>query len=90
MRGDLGGLGQDSVGPPSPIPFDEITRAVPTLTCPGVYAYGGDHLGGDVTLRELGTTRVPELVEGMFALSTRTRPLHVSIVGGERSSATAS
>src|ERR1043166_5916768 len=30
----------------------EITRECP-LTCPGCYAYGSDHLGGDVTLREL-------------------------------------
>ena len=30
----------------------EITRECP-LTCPGCYAYGSDHLGGGVTLREL-------------------------------------
>src|SRR6266567_142121 len=29
----------------------EITRECP-LTCPGCYAYGDDHLGGDVKLRE--------------------------------------
>ena len=28
----------------------EITRECP-LRCPGCYAYGDDHLGGDVTLR---------------------------------------
>ena len=60
----------------------EITRECP-LTCPGCYAYGGDHLGGDVTLRELRDYKGPELVEKMFALLDRYRPLHVSIVGGE-------
>ena len=60
----------------------EITRECP-LTCPGCYAYGGDHLGGDVTLRELRDFKGPELVAGMFALLEKYRPLHVSIVGGE-------
>jgi len=30
----------------------EITRECP-LHCPGCYAYGDDHLGGDLTLREV-------------------------------------
>lgn len=30
----------------------EITRECP-LRCPGCYAYGDDHLGGEVTLREV-------------------------------------
>src|ERR1035441_2471085 len=30
----------------------EITRECP-LHCPGCYAYGDDHLGGEVTLREV-------------------------------------
>ena len=30
----------------------EITRECP-LRCPGCYAYGDEHLGGSVTLREL-------------------------------------
>jgi MoaA/NifB/PqqE/SkfB family radical SAM enzyme len=60
----------------------EITRECP-LACPGCYAYGGDHLGGDVTLRELRDFKGPELVSGMFALIKKYRPLHVSIVGGE-------
>ena len=38
----------------------EITKECP-LTCPGCYAYGDEHLGGDITLRGLsdfkGTTR---------------------------------
>lgn len=60
----------------------EITRECP-LTCPGCYAYGGDHLGGGQTLRELRDYKGPELVSAMFALLDRYRPLHVSIVGGE-------
>ena len=60
----------------------EITRECP-LACPGCYAYGGDHLGGEITLRELRDYKGPELVSAMFALLERYRPLHVSIVGGE-------
>jgi MoaA/NifB/PqqE/SkfB family radical SAM enzyme len=60
----------------------EITRECP-LTCPGCYAYGTDHLGGDVTLRELQDFKGQELVDNMFALLDRFKPLHVSIVGGE-------
>jgi MoaA/NifB/PqqE/SkfB family radical SAM enzyme len=60
----------------------EITRECP-LTCPGCYAYGDGHLGGDVTLRELQDYKGQELVDAMFALLEKHRPLHVSIVGGE-------
>lgn len=60
----------------------EITRECP-LRCPGCYAYGDDHLGGDVTLRELRDYKGQELVSAMFALIDQYRPLHVSIVGGE-------
>jgi MoaA/NifB/PqqE/SkfB family radical SAM enzyme len=60
----------------------EITRECP-LRCPGCYAYGDDHLGGNVTLRELHDFKGQELVSAMFALIDRYRPLHVSIVGGE-------
>ena len=60
----------------------EITRECP-LHCPGCYAYGSDHLGGDLTLRELQDLKGPELVAAMFALLEKYRPLHVSIVGGE-------
>jgi MoaA/NifB/PqqE/SkfB family radical SAM enzyme len=60
----------------------EITRECP-LTCPGCYAYGGDHLGGDVTLRELADFKGQQLVDAMFALLEKHRPIHVSIVGGE-------
>jgi MoaA/NifB/PqqE/SkfB family radical SAM enzyme len=60
----------------------EITRECP-LTCPGCYAYGDDHLGGEIKLRELQDFKGQELVDAMFALIDRYRPLHVSIVGGE-------
>jgi MoaA/NifB/PqqE/SkfB family radical SAM enzyme len=60
----------------------EITRECP-LTCPGCYAYGSDHLGGHVTLRQLQDYKGQELVDAMFALLDKHRPLHVSIVGGE-------
>src|SRR4051812_10820734 len=60
----------------------EITRECP-LRCPGCYAYGDDHLGGDVTLRSLADFKGDELVSRFMALVDRHNPLHVSIVGGE-------
>src|SRR4051812_42046479 len=60
----------------------EITRECP-LRCPGCYAYGDEHLGGAVTLRELRDFKGQELIDGVIALVERHRPLHVSIVGGE-------
>ena len=60
----------------------EITRECP-LRCPGCYAYGDDHLGGDVTLREVRDFKGQELVDGIMALVDKHRPLHVSLVGGE-------
>src|SRR5262252_8371100 len=60
----------------------EITRECP-LRCPGCYAYGDDHLGGDVTLREVRDFKGQELIDGVLALVDKHRPLHVSIVGGE-------
>ena len=60
----------------------EITRECP-LRCPGCYAYGDDHLGGDIRLRELRDFKGQELIDNMFALIDRFKPLHVSIVGGE-------
>jgi MoaA/NifB/PqqE/SkfB family radical SAM enzyme len=60
----------------------EITRECP-LRCPGCYAYNDDHLGGDLTLREVRDFKGQELVDGVLALIERHRPLHVSIVGGE-------
>ena len=60
----------------------EITRECP-LRCPGCYAYGDDHLGGELTLRDVSDYRGQELVDGILGLVDRYRPLHVSLVGGE-------
>ena len=60
----------------------EITKECP-LRCPGCYAYGDDHLGGEVTLREVRDFKGQELIDGVVGLVDRLRPLHVSIVGGE-------
>lgn len=60
----------------------EITKECP-LRCPGCYAYGDDHLGGDVTLRGLADYKGPELVSRFMKFIEEHRPLHVSIVGGE-------
>jgi MoaA/NifB/PqqE/SkfB family radical SAM enzyme len=60
----------------------EITRECP-LSCPGCYAYGDSHLGGETTLRELNDLRGDALVEGVTELVRRHKPMHVSLVGGE-------
>jgi organic radical activating enzyme len=60
----------------------EITRECP-LQCPGCYAYGDDHLGGERTLREVRDFKGKELIDGVLELVGKQRPLHVSIVGGE-------
>ena len=60
----------------------EITRECP-LSCPGCYAYGSDHLGGETTLRDLSDYRGDGLVNGILGLVEKHRPLHVSFVGGE-------
>jgi sulfatase maturation enzyme AslB (radical SAM superfamily) len=60
----------------------EITKECP-LRCPGCYAYGDEHLGGNVTLRGLSDYKGDELVSRFMALIDRHRPVHVSIVGGE-------
>jgi MoaA/NifB/PqqE/SkfB family radical SAM enzyme len=60
----------------------EITRECP-LRCPGCYAYGDDHLGGGVTLRQLNDRRGQELIDGVLGIIDRERPLHLSIVGGD-------
>src|SRR5262245_24324761 len=60
----------------------EITRECP-LRCPGCYAYGDAHLGGDVVLRQLSDLKGQELIDGVLAVVARHRPVHVSIVGGE-------
>jgi len=60
----------------------EITKECP-LRCPGCYAYGDEHLGGNVTLRGLSDYKGDELVSRFMALIDHHRPLHLSIVGGE-------
>ena len=65
-----------------PVLSIEITRECP-LRCPGCYAYGDDHLGGAVTLRQLSDYQGDTLVERFFQLIDKHKPLHVSIIGGE-------
>ena len=60
----------------------EITRECP-LTCPGCYAYGDSHLGGETTLRQLSDLRGDALVDGVIDLVRKHKPIHVSLVGGE-------
>jgi organic radical activating enzyme len=60
----------------------EITRECP-LSCPGCYAYGETHLGGEVTLRELNDLHGDALIEGVLKLVRKHKPIHVSLVGGE-------
>jgi MoaA/NifB/PqqE/SkfB family radical SAM enzyme len=60
----------------------EITRECP-LRCPGCYAYGDEHLGGELTLREIRDFKGQELVDRFMEIVDERRPLHVSIVGGE-------
>lgn len=60
----------------------EITRECP-LSCPGCYAYGDSHLGGETTLRELSDLRGDALVKGVLGLVRKHKPMHVSLVGGE-------
>ena len=51
----------------------EITRECP-LRCPGCYAYGDEHLGGDVTLRQVSDYKGQELVDRFFAARRRAPP----------------
>jgi MoaA/NifB/PqqE/SkfB family radical SAM enzyme len=60
----------------------EITRECP-LRCPGCYAYGDEHLGGGVVLRELADYKGQELIDGILEVVRRLRPVHLSLVGGE-------
>jgi len=66
----------------SPMLSIEVTRECP-LQCPGCYAYGETHLGGEVTLRKLSDYRGDELVKRVIGLVRQHRPVHVSLVGGE-------
>src|SRR5262245_29770192 len=60
----------------------EITRECP-LRCPGCYAYGADHLGGDVALRDMADLKGDALVTGVLEVVSVHRPVHLSLVGGE-------
>jgi MoaA/NifB/PqqE/SkfB family radical SAM enzyme len=60
----------------------EITRECP-LRCPGCYAYGDEHLGGDITLRQVTDYKGQELIDRVLAIVDEENPIHVSIVGGE-------
>jgi MoaA/NifB/PqqE/SkfB family radical SAM enzyme len=60
----------------------EITRECP-LHCPGCYAYGGEHLGGGVTLRDLRDLTGDALVNGVVDVILERKPMQVSFVGGE-------
>src|SRR5262245_31509977 len=51
----------------TPLLSIEITRECP-LHCPGCYAYGAEHLGGGVTLRQLNELRGDALVRGVIEL----------------------
>ena len=66
----------------TPILSIEITRECP-LNCPGCYAYGASHLGGEVTLRDMAEARGDALVAGVLDLVRRHRPVLVSLIGGE-------
>jgi MoaA/NifB/PqqE/SkfB family radical SAM enzyme len=66
----------------APLLSIEITRECP-LSCPGCYAYGDAHLGGDKVLRELSDFRGDALVDGVLNLVRAHEPMHVSLVGGE-------
>lgn len=60
----------------------EITRECP-LRCPGCYAYGDDHLGGDLNLRQMSDYKGDELVENVLRVVKEHKALHLSIIGGE-------
>ena len=60
----------------------EITRECP-LRCPGCYAYDDAHLGGGITLRDLRDRKGQDLIDGVFDVVDRFKPLHLAIVGGD-------
>jgi organic radical activating enzyme len=60
----------------------EITRECP-LRCPGCYAYGDDHVGTGLNLRQLHDKQGEALVKGVLEVVEQYRPLHLSIVGGD-------
>src|SRR5215467_164598 len=60
----------------------ELTKECP-LSCPGCYAYGNEHLGGNLLLTQVSDFKGKDLVKRFMDLIDRCMPLHVSIVGGE-------
>jgi MoaA/NifB/PqqE/SkfB family radical SAM enzyme len=81
MKGIFSSWGRILGGDPPSLSI-EITRECP-LRCPGCYAYGEDHLGGETTLREIRDFKGQALIDGVHGLIDRHNPVHVSIVGGE-------
>jgi MoaA/NifB/PqqE/SkfB family radical SAM enzyme len=81
MEGIISAWGRILTGH-TPVLSIEITRECP-LRCPGCYAYGDDHLGGEKTLRQVRDYKGQELIDNFMEVVDRHRPLHVSIVGGE-------
>ena len=67
----------------------EITRECP-LRCPGCYAYGDDHLGGELTLREVRDFKGQALIDGVLALVERIGRCTSPSSAASRWSATAS
>ncbi len=81
MEGVIRAWGKILIGT-NPCLSIELTRECP-LRCPGCYAYGEDHLGGGVTLRQVNDLKGKALVDGVMDLLGQHKPLHVSIIGGE-------
>ena len=67
----------------------EITRECP-LRCPGCYAYGSEHLGGGITLREVSDFKGQALIDGVIELVGSTAPCTSRSSAASRSSAFAS
>ncbi|HXT68486.1 MAG TPA: radical SAM protein [Vicinamibacterales bacterium] len=80
-RGVLAGWGRILAGYHPNLSI-EITRECP-LRCPGCYAYGDEHLGGGVVLRQLADYKGQELIDRFLEVVRREKPVHLSIVGGE-------
>jgi MoaA/NifB/PqqE/SkfB family radical SAM enzyme len=66
----------------APVLSIEITKECP-LRCPGCYAYGEGHLGGEITLRQVHDLNGQALIDGIFEVIRRYKPLQVSFIGGE-------
>ena len=60
----------------------EITRECP-LRCPGCYAYGDDHLGGAVTLRQVTDYKGQELIDRVLAIVDQEKR-YVELVAASR------